>query len=78
MKVLLHNSTFSNKIQMSIELLSISLLLCSFLLLCAQTTFAADLLMSPSVGSYAVGQNFTVTVQADPKGDSVNAVEAGL
>lgn len=39
---------------------------------------AADVLFSPSTGSYNVGQTFTVTVQVDPKGDSVNAVEAQI
>jgi hypothetical protein len=51
--------------------------LCGFLFFAADA-FAADLVISPASGSYAVGQNFTVTLQADPKGDSVNAVEAGL
>jgi Cohesin domain len=37
---------------------------------------AADILVSPSSGSYSTGQ--TVTVQADPKGQSINAVEAGM
>jgi hypothetical protein len=40
--------------------------------------FAADLALTPSTGSYSVGQTFTVTVRALPNGDSVNAVEAGL
>lgn len=39
---------------------------------------AADVLISPATGSYSSGQTFSVTVQADPKGDSVNAVEAEL
>jgi len=41
-------------------------------------THAADLSLTPSTGSYAVGQTFTVTVRAVPNGDSVNAVEASL
>lgn len=40
--------------------------------------YAADVLVSPSSGSYSTGQTFTVTIQADPKGDSINAVEASL
>ncbi len=39
---------------------------------------AADVLLSPSTGSYASGQTFTATIQVDPAGDSVNAVEAQL
>ena len=41
-------------------------------------THAADLSLTPSTGSYAVGQTFTVTVKAVPNGDNVNAVEASL
>jgi Cohesin domain len=48
------------------------------LLLSAQSAHAADILFSPSTGSYNTGQTFTVTVQVDPKGDSVNAVEAEI
>jgi Cohesin domain len=39
---------------------------------------AADLSLTPSTGSYGVGQTFTVTVKAVPNGDNVNAVEASL
>jgi hypothetical protein len=39
---------------------------------------AADLSLTPSTGSYGVGQTFTVTVKAVPNGDNVNAVEAAL
>jgi len=39
---------------------------------------AADVLVSPASGSYSTGQTFTVTVQVDPKGQSINAVEAAL
>ncbi len=39
---------------------------------------AAEINFSPSTGSYAIGQSFTVTVQVDPQGKSVNAVEAKL
>ncbi len=41
-------------------------------------TFAADVVMAPASGSYSANQTFTVNVQADPKGDSINAVEAKL
>jgi hypothetical protein len=39
---------------------------------------AAELVVSPSTGSYAVGQSFTATIQVNPQGKSVNAVEAKL
>ncbi len=39
---------------------------------------AADVLLTPASGSYSNGQTFTVTVQVDPKGQQVNAVEANL
>lgn len=41
-------------------------------------THAAQLLISPSAGSYTKGQSFTTTVQVDPQGKSVNAVETKL
>jgi hypothetical protein len=40
--------------------------------------FAADLSLSPSTGSYSVGQTFTATVRAVPNGDNINAVELTL
>lgn len=40
--------------------------------------YAADLSISPSTGSYSVGQTFTATISAVPNGDSVNAVESTL
>lgn len=39
---------------------------------------AADLTLSPSTGSYSVGQTFTATLRAVPNGDNINAVEATL
>lgn len=39
---------------------------------------AAEVQMSPSTGSYSSGQSFTVTVQVNPQGQSVNAVEASI
>lgn len=44
----------------------------------AQISFAAQLLVSPSTGSYTKGQSFTATIQVDPQGKSVNAVETKL
>lgn len=44
----------------------------------ASFSYAADVLLSPSTGSYSSGQTFTATVQVNPAGDSVNAVEAQL
>lgn len=46
--------------------------------LSALTAFAADLSLSPSTGSYGVGQTFTATVRALPAGDTINAVESTL
>lgn len=40
--------------------------------------YAADIVLSPSTGSYSTGQTFTATVQVDPKGDSVNAAEGAI
>jgi hypothetical protein len=39
---------------------------------------AAELVISPSTGSYSKGQSFTTTVQVNPQSKSVNAVEAKL
>jgi len=49
-----------------------------FFLALFNTAFAADVLLTPSTGSYSTGQTFTATIQVDPAGDSVNAVEASL
>lgn len=53
-------------------------LLVGAFLLHFNTALAADVLFSPSTGSYASGQTFTATIQVDPSGDSVNAVEASI
>lgn len=71
MQVLLGSSS-SKKI---IELLFLTV---SFWFLLATYTYAADVVVSPTSGSYSTGQTFTVTVQADPKGQSINAVEASM
>ncbi len=39
---------------------------------------AAEVAVSPSTGSYGANQTFTVTIQANPQGKSINAVEAEL
>jgi hypothetical protein len=44
----------------------------------AQSVFAAQVTFSPATGSYAANQTFTVTVQANPQGRNINAVEAKL
>lgn len=46
-----------------------------FSALCS-TVFAAEVVVSPSTGSYGVGQTFTATIQVNPQAKSVNAVEA--
>lgn len=45
---------------------------------CVHAASAAEVAVSPTSGSYAVGQSFTVTLQANPQGKSINAVEAKL
>lgn len=62
---------------------TLKLLLATFFAVClwlllVSTTYAADVLLSPASGSYTPGQTFTVTVQADPKGQQINAVEASM
>lgn len=76
MNVLSHTLSFKNSlIKLGIAVLAVSI---TYFLWGISNAYAADLVVSPSSGSYASGQTFTVTIQADPKGDSVNAVEAGL
>jgi len=41
-------------------------------------SYAADLSLSPSTGTYSVGQTFSVTVRAVPNGANINAVESTL
>ncbi|QQR65270.1 hypothetical protein IPH92_01665 [Candidatus Kaiserbacteria bacterium] len=53
-------------------------LLSSVFCMYASKAFAADVAISPSTGSYSVGQSFTVTIQTNPQGKSVNAVETQL
>lgn len=76
--VLSNNSSFLKKqSDACLCLLQCALIALSFFV-GAQSVFAADLLVSPASGSYSAGQTFTVSIIADPAGDSVNAVEAGL
>lgn len=42
------------------------------------TVHAADVIVSPSTGTYNVGGTFTATVRANPNGDNINAVEGEL
>lgn len=57
-------------------LLAVALLVSLFLF--SATAYAADVVLTPSTGSFNTGQTFTATVQAVPNGDSINAVEATL
>lgn len=41
-------------------------------------TYAAEIVLTPSTGSYTSGQTFTATIQVNPQSKSVNAVEAKL
>jgi hypothetical protein len=79
MMVLLRNSSLDlhTKKITKCFVYTLAVLLCLFFSF-VPSTFAADLLVSPATGSYAAGQTFTVTVQTDPKGDSINAVESNL
>ncbi len=71
------SSFFENRIPLLLLTLKAALFLV-LLLLFTRTAFAANLQISPASGSYSVGQTFTTTIQIDPSGDSVNAVEAEL
>lgn len=61
-----------------LKLLIASSVLWLFSMLFSYTAHAADVLFNPSTGSFSSGQTFTATVQVDPSGDSVNAVEAEI
>lgn len=73
-----HSSFLSTKQYNNLRLLLIVFFVALFFI--GQTPFslAADLIVSPSTGSYTIGQTFSVNIQADPKTDSINAVEANL
>jgi hypothetical protein len=64
---------FKRQIVHSFIYLSLSVIL---FLTTAVFALAADLSLSPSTGSYSVGQTFTVTVKAVPNSDTINAVES--
>ncbi len=53
-------------------------MLFGFICALPSTVQAAEVAISPSTGTYTVGQSFTVTVQTNPQGKNVNAVEAKL
>jgi len=56
----------------------VAVILSFFLLISTQNVFAAEVAVSPSTGTYTKGQSFTTTIQVNPQGKSVNAVEAKL
>lgn len=72
-----HSSFFKNFMPEVLAITKIAFLLC-VLALSTSSVFAANLQIAPSTGSYSTGQTFTATIQVDPAGDSVNAVEADL
>jgi len=79
----LHSMTFAHTIQRTLYALAcftgaFLILFFALFVAFAAHTFAADILMSPSLGTYTKGQSFTVSVRLDPKGKSVNAVESTL
>lgn len=49
-----------------------------FFFACAHFSYAADVALSPSSGSYSAGQTFSTTIRVIPNGDNVNAVESVL
>jgi len=78
MKVFEANSSFLKTQKFLITtFLQVAFLLCAFLVW-GELAQAANLQISPASGSYSAGQTFTATIQVDPAGDSVNAVEANL
>jgi Cohesin domain len=52
--------------------------LCILLSVASRVAFAAEVVVSPSTGTYTKGQSFTTTIQVNPQGKTVNAVEAKL
>lgn len=59
-------------------MLLIVFMLFSFFFSISQTALAAQVVVSPTSGSYSDGEFFTVNVQVDPEGNRVNAVESKL
>jgi Cohesin domain len=68
---------FSIKIS-AIKYLAFTIVMLCFFVYGASSALAADIVVSPSTGSYTPGQTFTVSVRVAPGGQSVNAVEASL
>ncbi len=71
------SSFFENRIPLLLMALKTTLVFVCILFF-SKTALAANLQISPASGSYSAGQTFTATIQIDPAGDSVNAVEAEL
>lgn len=65
---------FTQNIINLLKAVSLAVLLFGF----TAITHAANVALVPSTGSYSAGQTFTVTVQALPAGDNINAVESTL
>jgi hypothetical protein len=51
---------------------------CALFMLSVATVYAAEVIVSPATGAYSVGQTFSATIQVNPLGKSINAVEAKL
>ncbi|MCA9365541.1 hypothetical protein KC723_01480 [Candidatus Kaiserbacteria bacterium] len=56
----------------------VGLVVCLLFFVFINYASAADVSITPSSGSYSVGQTFTATIKALPAGDSINAVEATI
>jgi hypothetical protein len=65
---------FKNRIAVSFGALIVLLFVFGFTI----RAHAAQVVISPSTGTYSNGQSFTTTIQVNPEGKSVNAVEAKL
>ncbi len=55
-----------------------SIFLLGFFIVYTNFTYAADVIVTPSTGSFNNGQTFTANIQVDPKTDKINAVEGSL
>jgi hypothetical protein len=55
-----------------------TLVLTTLVLFGVATAEAAEVVVTPSTGTYTQGQSFTATIQVNPQSKSVNAVEAKL
>ncbi len=60
------------------QILSFAILVTAVFFFAVNLASAAEILISPTSGSYTSGQSFTATLQVNPQTKSINAVEAQL